>query len=362
MLYSQTKLSIPEQINTDTDFTDIFGGILLDRLRKKGDNYFFHSHLFPYAVDFFKKRTEKGTSPVKILEKSLQGIGPFIPGGSILSTPISAIYKFRNFRFLEDLVREVPSGKLFDLLLKEQGVDELLESSMNQDWIINLLNEKMRRDFDFTHLFSIVNSGDESSFVSLNHGNFERGFAQVLTGGLEASIQMGYEDVLRIPSFNSRSPNFLNELEMDYIGEGLKRGTLVVEDKAGELLGKHSTGGTIVAKKGAGKYTGDCSRNVTFYIGEDVDSISQTRDCNWFIKGWVNEKINGVNSHFNIAMALRPQMRHLYFSDEYHELVKKKKEEIIQKLQKENCTFTEMSKETAKKYGEFVKSLEKAAA
>lgn len=358
MLYSQVRLSIPEKIDIDTNFTDIFGGILLDRLKKGGDNYFFHAHLFSYAVDFFKERTEKGASPVRVLEKSLMGNGTFIPGCSIISTPIRDIYNINNFTFLEKLVREVPSGKLYELLLKEKSSDELFEYVRNQGWLQRFLNEKMSDSFDFAHVFSIVNLDDESKSVGLDHGDFERGFAQVLTGGLEASIQMGYEDVLRIPSFNNRSPNFLNELKMHYIGEGLQRGTLVVEDEAGDLLGKHSTGGTIVAKRGAGKATGDCSSNVTFYIGGDVDSISQTRDCNFTVNGWVKGEIDGKNSHFNIARLLAIQERD--FSEGHHERSKKKKDGIISELQKNGCTFAEADEGVAKKYKEFVNSLDRS--
>ncbi len=318
-MYSVIPIEVPKQIDENTSFTEIMGEILIEYAKEEiekskearlSTNYiasFSHAKLFSHACDFFKERTKKGASPVKILENALQGSDALIPGCSFLSTPF------------EKMLYPSYGGRL------EYAVEQ----------------EKNRIIFN---KYAGVITQDSEAFM-LSSDNFQRGFAQVLTGGLEASIEMGLEDVFRVPSFANRAPNYFDEVVLNNVGEGLERGTLIVEGPVGDYLGKHSNGGTIVVTGKVGKMAGDVSRNVIFYLGNDVGSITQASGDRFYIKGNLRGKFQGEYSLVGLGGMWMPGRGTYSFEQ---------KERMKENLGKDNLELTECDETVAEEYDRFL--------
>lgn len=276
---STIKVKTLGTVDEGTSFTDIFSNIVLGYAETKSLMSYSHASLVPYATAFFKKKTDVTTSPVKVIEKALAGSSPFIPGSSFVSIPWE---NFLNLYYADQpqqrgsrLVPLSYRGKLIDA--SENGLYELKGRHRTLEQLMS----------------SRILIKNESVEVGMNNFDYDRAFAQVLVGALEASVQLGNENVLRIPSFANREPNYFDDVSLDYVGEGLQNGTLFVEGNVGALCGKHAEGGNIVITGTARNHLGDCARNVNFYIGGQNEkvrsgkfiysSITQAKDCSFLI-------------------------------------------------------------------------------
>ena len=304
MMRSEIKIDVPDQIDENTSFTEIMGGVLLD-YKDSNIPSFSHAALLPYAVRFFRERTPEDKSPISILEASLQGTGPLIPGCSVLSIPY---FDFMNFRFKTDEEKmelfkmDYPRNRNLPTFhdVKERNIfhkiPELYKAELEESL---MMRELFKQRFFITN--GEKDEEDNKIGINLSHASYSRGFSQVLTGCLEASIERGQEDVLRIPSFANREPNYFNEVRLNYFGEGIKRGFLIKEDSVGNCLGKHSEGGTIIVKGSSGFDTGSCSKNTTFYIGGDVQEIDQDWKSDFYIKDGLWGLINGKKAKIELG-------------------------------------------------------------
>ena len=389
---SRIELQIPEQIDEETDFTYIFGGALLEHLkeaeREDLQPVFFHAGLFPNAVKFFLERTKKGVNPTSILEKALRGTGPFIPGCSVISSVIYDLMRLYYHDGVDEAleVKGYGTGSItnprerIEAAKKHSGksLEELFRLKHSDDFLSKLLVDNYFRivypGIDNTRHFeddpktgkSVLRSSLE---FGLSAGDYERAFAQVLTGGIEASAELGYSGLLRVPSFADRNPNYFDEVPLSHVGEGLQRGTLFVEGNVADCLGKHSTGGTIVVTGTAGEGVGDCSRNVNYYIGgnatkveipnSSLRSITQAYGCNFTVLGNIMGEIYADKSNINIAGFFMPDLKMDRFSVS---VSRGEKEKYIEKLKERGCGLHEWDSHATGHYGERVSSILGSAA
>ena len=390
-MYSTLEAHDPEVIDETTDFTDIFEGAVLGYLREADKEEitmtFSHAGLFPYAVEFFKARTKSGINPTSMLEKALMGTGPFIPGCSVISSPI---WDFMRLHYQEGIDEALEVAGLTqshkDLSVRDldralrhahRDTEDLFRVKHQNDFFFRLLNNSINVTYpeliSETRFEEDYQTGKRTQLplrFSLSAMDYQRAFAQVLTGSIEASMEMGFPGILRVPSFARRGPNHFDEVPLDYVGEGLQRGTLFVEGNVGDLLGKHSTGGTIIVTGTTGRNTADVSHGVVYYIGgkdekestllsgSSVGSITQAHNCSFYIKGSIFGGISAHDCNINLEGRFYPEKE---FYDYLPKEEREDRDKIVQMLEKERCTVSDGNRHVADAYEQMIYSIRQVA-
>lgn len=209
-----------------------------------------HAESVPYATKFLLNITPEGENPVDFIRESTKLGGRLLPD-SRTSTLISPRY-----------------------------------SKMGKEEREAVFRARFRDGFGIREVL-----GKYSREIVLETAAYERLLGQFFSAALEASHIRGFRKPLVIPAFDG---------QRDYFPEGLMHGTLVIKGPLRDLCGKHSGNQSQeqvsdeerpkIVCASAGEEFGDCAAGVDFYVKGDVDSITQTMDCRFFIGGRVNNR------------------------------------------------------------------------
>src|SRR3989304_6009878 len=211
------------KIDKTMNFTDIFVGALYEYYKNEDVRTFGHAAVVPYATKFFEENTAEGLNPAEIVEISLKnGNSPFIPGSSLLSTNLERVFGIKREQLARDFldIRQRRKGREY-LSQLEKGMDfsKFLElSGMDLESLIKLVEQNsFASKLSMENLMGITYQDNGPKEFAINHWEYTRAFAQILTGALNASAQMGHKPLIRVPTFEGRSPNYFNNTRLNYL-------------------------------------------------------------------------------------------------------------------------------------------------
>lgn len=271
MNYSIEKfeVEIPSKIDYDSNivFAHIFAGVMAQFSDDKNNIWPpdksecniknpTHSRAIPSAIEFLDKYIPKKLNPVQIMHKALLNNDYFLcvlnPGQSKVTTPLPP----------------------YDVKKEEQ--DRILDNALETRGSIDVIREGWKRTIGFNQL------------------HYERIFGQIMSAVLHLSVDRGFNTPLWVNGFCYRRDD--NNMGLNYLPEGLERGTIIIRGGVGESCGKHSEGGTIVVNENTGSWLGNTARNVNFYINGDVLSIANYNNCHYIIRGEIKKR-KGLEKH-----------------------------------------------------------------
>jgi|GEM_PF-1322161 hypothetical protein len=242
-MHSEMSYSVPDKITKDSNFTDIFWGVLERHVENSyGGVHPNHAAIVPVAADFFREKTNEKENPIKILEASYHTQSPFIPGTSRVSIPVESNQHLLGKRRISD----------------QEAFSIASETLMYLD-----IGKKEGR---------------------LSRLNWGRVFGQIPSAALIVANERGFNPTIKIPSFANRFPNyFKGDLPLDNIPEGLEVGTIFIDGPVGDYCGKFSNGGRIMVNGSAGDKLGDVSKGVEYIVKEFSGKPTQVEDCDFYI-------------------------------------------------------------------------------